>query len=153
MTALVSNESNFERRRQQQKLMTTDNDNDDSTEAQADAQSDTTTVHAEAELTEVDTETLLEMSEEQDPLRPLADAEELDVRVVVAELAELWAKRERIRHEQPTDVRGDEEVFAEDADELAVRQFQRADEQIAQLMLEQQDLVIRQLVSDFDGVA
>lgn len=85
------------------------------------------------------------------PLMELDEDEMLECRVVTAELAELWQRRERIRSEQPTAAGLDgEEIFAEDADELAVRRFQRTDEQIAQLVLSNQGLVIRALVASVE---
>jgi len=110
---------------------------------------DHTTVEAEAELTEIDLDTVFGAGEQAvNPTRPLTDEETLDLRVLVDELAEMWERREQIRDEQPVDVGPNgQEVFADEADDVAVRRFQRLDEQIAQTMLANQGLLIHRLMN------
>jgi hypothetical protein len=110
---------------------------------------DHTTVEATAELASGDLDTVVGADEQTvEPTRSLTEEETLQLRVLVDELGELWERRERIRHEQPVDVGPDgQEVFADEADDVAIRRFQRLDEQIAQTMLANQGLLIRRLVS------
>lgn len=114
---------------------------------------DESVVEAEASLTSADMEALFNGNVESDPTAPLNDEEMLDIRVLTAELASQWETRESLRTSQPTTIGPNgEEIFAEDADEMAVRRFQRTDEQIAQMLLGNQGLIIRYLVDSFEGI-
>lgn len=130
--------------------MTADNDSTDTVDATVEATAQLTSVDADSVFMSETDDTGVDMSGQADS--PLGVDEHLELRVLVQELAELWERREAIRQEQPLDVGPNgEEYFGTDADEMAVRLFERVDENIARILFENQGLIIEYLAADIGG--